>query len=405
MAVTATTSPGIHLLNTNNADRINWQRGKKIEYKDEAKAPLMAYHERAGAQQSSDSDLIKLFRGDLMSRRYTLSDATGVATFAGSTAEDATISSVTDLVAGMVCLVHGGIASEGSTAGTLIYLDAVDTAATEINYTNLSGSAHAIVQNDELIPISFVSADDAETGPSFTDREPETVTGYLSILKFKTQITITERDTAIYAAEGREQEKIKRSRMEFMRHREAHAWFSMATTNVGSNKIRTSMGIWEQLQSGITMIDGGEATLSAAMLADAIANGAKYYDTTEFAVFHGNDGLAGLFQLGANKILTDVEDDAYGFKAQTIKVAQYRLAMVYSQLFDLVGEPFSSMMIGLDLSNITNWYKGGEGRMQLKKNTDPKAAAEGEVISHMWRVQEGTTLNVLERHFAIEALA
>ena len=405
MAVTAATAAGIHLLGDNNSDRINFQRGDRIEYKDEARAPLMAYYEKNGNQKSSQSDLIKLFRGDLMSRRYTITDATPAGTTAGATAADNTVSSTADLVTGMIALVHGGIASEGSTAGTLIYITAVDTANTELNYTNLSGSAHAIAANDEFIPISFVSADDATTGPGFVDREPETVTGYLSILKFKTQVTITERDTEVYAAAGREQEKIKRSRMEFMRHREAHAWFSRATTDVGDNKIRTSMGIWEQLVSGVTMIDGGEATLSNAMLANAIANGAKYYDTTKFACFHGNDGLAGLFELGAGKLETRFSDSVYGFRAQVINVAQYEIAMIHSQLFDLVGEPFSSMMIGLDLGSVTNWYKGGEGKMQLKRNTDPKAAAEGEVVSHMWRAQEGVTLNVLERHWAIEALA
>jgi len=405
MAVTVTSSPGIHLLGDNNSDRIDFQRGERIEYKDEARAPLMAYYDKQGDQRASKSDLIKLFRGDLMSRRYTITDATPVGTNAGDLATDQTVSSTDNLVAGMIAPVHGGIASEGSQAGTLIYISEVDTANTEINYTNLSGSSHAVAQNDEFIPISFVSADDATTGPAFTDREPETVTGYLSILKYKVQVTITERDTAVYAAEDRESEKLKRSRMEFMRHREAHAWFSRATTDVGNNKIRTSMGTWEQLQSGITMIDAAEAALSNEDLANAIANGAKYFDTTKFACFHGNDGLAGLFELGAGKLQTKFSDSVYGFKAQVINVAQYEIAMIHSQLFDLVGEPFSSMMIGLDLSNVTNWYLAGEGRMQLKRNTDPTAASEGETVSHMWRAQEGTTLNVLERHWAIEALA
>ena len=122
-------------------------------------------------------------------------------------------------------------------------------------------------------------------------------------------------------------------------------------------------------------------------------------------VFHGNDGLAGLFELGAGKLETRYTDEVYGFPATTIHVAQYRLACVHSQLFDLVGEPLSSMMIGLDLANVTNWYMNGEGKMQLKRNTNDVASKEGETISHMWRVHEGVTLNVLERHWAIEALA
>lgn len=405
MAITVTSAAGHHLMGDNTTQRIDWQRGDRIEYIDECRCPLMAYYEKSGTQKASKSDLIYLFQGSLMSRRYTLSDATPAGTTAGATAVDQTVSTVANLVAGMICLVHGGIASEGSVAGTLIYIDSVDSTNTEINYTNLSGSAHAMAADDIFVPISFVSADDATTGPAYTDREPETISSFLSVLKFKNQITITERDTAVYGASNREAEKMKRSRMEFMRHREAHAWFSRATTDVGDNKIRTSMGIWEQLQAGITIIDGGAATLSNPMLADAIANGAKYFDTNKFVCFHGNDGLAGLFELGAGKLETKWSDDVYGFQANTISVSQYRIAMVHSQLFDLVGEPFSSMMIGLDLSNVINWYLKGEGKMQYKPNTDPTAASEGETISGMWRAQEGVSLNVKERHWAIEALA
>lgn len=403
MAVTVTTAAGIHLLNTNNSDRINWQRGSMIETKDDAKAPLMAYYERNGTQKASQSDLIKLFSVSLMSRRYQITDATPAGTVAGSTAADNTVSSVDNLVAGMIALVHGGIASEGATAGTLIYISAVDTANTEINYTNLSGGT--IAQNDYFIPIAFASADDATTGPTFTDREPETITGYLSILKWKVQVTITERDTEVYAAEGREQEKIKRSRMEFMRCRELNAWFSRATTSVGSNKIRTSMGIHEQLASGITWIDAAAASLGDFMLGNALAAGASYFDTTEFTVFTGYKGLAGLFKLGAGKLQTFVSDDQYGFKGtQTIKVAQYTLRIVHSQAFDVVGAPFDAVMVGLDLGAVTNWYLQNSGKMKLLRDTDPTASTEGETVSHVWRCQEGISITTPSRHFGIQEL-
>lgn len=403
MTVSATTAYGIHTLATNNIDRINFQRADKIDVKDDAKAPLMAYYERSGSQKSSQSDLIKLFSVDLMSRRYTLTDDTPAGTVAGSTAADQTISSVANLVTGMIGLVHGGIASEGNVAGTLIYISDVDSANTEINYTNLSGGT--IADNDVLIPIAFASADDATTGPTFTDREPETITGYLSILKMNVTITITERDTEVYAAEGREQEKIKRSRMEFMRSRELHAWFSRATTNVGSNKIHTSMGIHEQLAAGITWIDAGAAALADFMLGNALAAGAAFYNTTTFTCFHGYKALAGLFKLGAGKLQTFVQDDEYGFKGtQSIRVAQYTLRTVHSQAFDIVGAPFDANFIGLDLSAVTNWYMNGEGKMQLKRDTDPKSAKQGETVVHMWRVHEGITITQPTRHFGITEL-
>lgn len=403
MAVTVTTAPGIHLLNTNNADRINWQRGSMVDVKDDAKAPLMAYYERNGTQKSSQSDLIKLFTVDLMSRRFQITDATPAASTAGSTAADITVDSIANLVVGMVALVHGGIASEGNVAGSLIYISAVDTANTEIDYTNLSGGI--IAQNDYFIPIAFVSADDATTGPAFKDREPETVTGYLSILKWAVQVTITERDTEVYAAEGREQEKIKRSRMEFMRCRELNAWFSRATTNVGSNKIRTSMGIHEQLAAGVTWIDAAAAALGDFMLGNALAAGSKFFDTTEFTVFTGYKGLAGLFKLGAGKLQTFISDDAYGFKGtQSIKVAQYTLRIVHSQAFDIVGVPFDANMIGLDLGSVVNWYLQNSGKMKLQRDTDTKASGEGETITHVWRCQEGISVTVPTRHFGITEL-
>lgn len=403
MAVTATTAAGIHLLNTNNSDRIDFQRGDRIDIKDEARAPLMAYYEKHGTQKSSDSDLIKLFQVDLMSRTYTITDATPAGTVAGSTAADNTVDSVSGLVDGMIALVHGGIASEGALAGTLIHITSVDTANTEIDYTNLSGGT--IAQNDVFIPIAYASADDATTGPSFTDREPQTITGYLAILKWKVQVTITERDTKVYAAEGREQEKIQRSRLEFMRCRELNAWFSRATTNVGSNKIRTSMGIHEQILSTGAIVDAGAAALADFMLGTALSNGAAYFATDTFTCFMGKMGLAGLFKLGAGKLQTFVTDDSYGFKGtQEIKVAQYKLRMVHSQAFDIVGAPFNAIIAGLDLGSVTNWYKGGEGKMQLKRNTDTKAANEGETISHMWRVQEGLSITTADRHLLIHEL-
>lgn len=403
MAVVNTTSPGIHELGDNNSDRINYQRSDFIDYKDDARTPLMAYYDRQGNQKASQSDLIKLFSCSLMARSYSITDATPAGTVAGNTAADNTVSTTAGLVTGMICLVYDGSTSdEGGTAGTLIYLSAVDAANTEINYTNLSGGT--IAQNDEFVPIEYASADDATTGPAFVDREPETVTGYLAILKRKVQVTITERDTAVYAASDREQEKIQRSRREFMRSREANAWFSRATTDVGNNKIRTSMGIHEQLAGGITWIDGGQAVLGDYMLGNALANGAAYYDTDSFAVFHGKYFLAGLFKLGIAKGQTRPTDSRYGFKATSIDVAQYSLSCVHSQLFDVIGEPFCSIAVGLDLGNVTNWYLKGEGKMQLKRNTDPTAATEGETVSHMWRVQEGVSITQPTRHFAIHSL-
>lgn len=401
MAVTVTTAPGIHLLNTNNSDRINWQRGSMIEIKDEAKAPLMAYYDKNGNQRSSQSDLIKLFSVDLMSRAYTLTDVTPAGTTAGALGTSQAMTSTSGLIAGMVGLVHGALASEGATAGTLIRITAVG--ASDVNYMNLSGGT--IAANDKFIPIAFHSADDATTGPAFVDREPETITGYLGILKWAVQVTITERDTEVYAAEGREAEKIKRSRLEFMRCRELNAWFSRATTNVGSNKIRTSMGIQEQLAAGITWIDAAAAALGDFMLGNALASGSKFFDTTEFTVFTGYKGLAGIFKLGAGKLQTFVSDDQYGFKGtQTIKVAQYSLRIVHSQAFDLVGVTFDSIMVGLDLGAVTNWYLQNSGKMKLLRDTDTKASKEGETITHVWRCQEGISITTPTRHFGIHEL-
>ena len=388
------------MLGDNNSDRINWQRGDSIDYKDVAKAPLMAYYEKSGTQKAAQSDLIKLFSSSLMSRRYSITDATVGGTVAGDLATDQTVSSVAGLVAGMIALVFNGATSdEGATAGTLIHITVVDT---DINYTNLSGGT--IATDDEFAPIGFASAEDATAGPTYVDREPETVTGYLAIIKLKVQVSITERDTAIYAAEGREQEKIKRSRYEFMRHREMNAWFSRATTDVGDNKIRTSMGIHEQLAAGVTWIDGGQAVIGDWMLGRAISDGAKYFDTDAFCLFHGQNFLSGYFKLAMGKTQTRPQDTRYGFKATVIQVAQYEMAAVHSQLFDLVGEPFSSIAVGLDLSNVTNWYMKGEGKMQLKRHTDPKAEKEGETVSHMWRCQEGISITTPTRHFGIHSL-
>ena len=401
MAVTPTTAAGIHLLATNGPQRINWQRGSMIETQDDAKAPLMAYYERNGTQKSSQSDLIYLFSVTLMSRRYQMTDATQAGTTAGALATSASVDTTVDLIAGQIALVHGGIASEGALAGTLIRITAVGSV--DIHYTNLSGGT--IATSDYFIPIGWASADNATTGPSYIDREPSTVTGYLTILKWKVSVTVTERDTEVYAAEGREQEKIKRSRMEFMRCRELNAWFSRATTNVGTNYIRTSMGIHAQLAAGITWIGAAGAALGDFMLGQALSAGAKYFDTNEFTVFTGYKGLAGIFKLGTGKLQTFVDDTEYGFKGtQTIRVAQYSLRIVHSQAFDIVGAPFDAVMVGLDLGAVTNWYLQNSGKMQLLRNTDPTASTEGETVSHMWRCQEGISITTPTRHWGIQNL-
>ena len=405
MAVTNVTAPGqIAGLETNNVDRVNFQRGDMIHYRDRGNLPLMAYYDRKGTQKSSRTDLIKLFRGELMSRRYTITDATVPGSTAGNSNANVTVSSTANLTVGMIALVFNGAdGTEGATAGTLVSIDSI-TAGVDVGMTNLSGGT--IAQNDEFVPIGYASADDATTGPSYTDIEPETITGYLTTLKLKVQLTITERDSAVYATASREQEKINRSRMEFMRHREANAWFSRATTNVGSNKVRTSMGIHEQIVTGssVNLVDAGANALADADLANAIADGAIYYNSTNFALFHGARGLAGIFALGAGKLDTRFTDTGYGFKAQQLSVSQYTLNCIHSQLFDVVGLPFSAMMVGVDLDSTENWYHANNGQMKLIKNTDPKAEKEGETVSHMWRVKEGVSIVEPTRHFLIENL-
>ena len=50
------------------------------------------------------------------------------------------------------------------------------------------------------------------------------------------------------------------------------------------------------------------------------------------------------------------------------------------------------------------WYMRGEGKMQLKRNTNDVAAKEGETVSHMWRCQEGISITTPTRHFGIHSL-
>ena len=398
--VTNVTSPGQHLLETNNVDRVDFQRGEKIHYKDKAKVPLMAYYSEKGAQKSSKTDLIKLFRGELMSRRYTFSGGT-VADGAVGTTETLTIGSTANLVVGMTIYIHKGTGAAGDQAGAFGRITAITT-DTNITFRYLVKGSAAVVNSDSFVPIGYASAEDARDGPTYTDIEPETVTGYLTILKWPVEMSITERDSAVYAASSREQEKIDRSRMDFQRVRECNAWFSRGSSNISSNKVRTSMGFHEQLVAGVTFIDGGGSALTDAQLGNAIANGARYFDTFNFAFFHGAPILAGLFTLGTGKLHTRPSDGHYGFPAQIIDVAQYSMHMVHSQLFDIAGAPFLNMGAGMDLGSTENWYLKGEGQMQLKRNVDPVQSGKGEVVTHMWRAQEGVTTVVPQRHFALE---
>ena len=405
MAVTHQTAAGRHLLEAHDsASRADFQRGDMIHYKDKSVVPLAAYVDTKGNQKSAKSDKIITFRGETQTRRIQLTDATPGGGSAGATGTTVTVDDTEDLVVGMICMVQNGLAADGDVEGTLIRITAI-TAGVDIDYVQLSAGTPAT--SDFIIPIGYAGADSDTDAPTMTDIEPESVTTYLTLLKRLVSLTITERDSATYAGGAREDEKIARARMEFMRTRELNFWFSRATTHVGSNAVRTSMGIFNQLAAtaGVNGIDGGAAVLDDTMLGNAIFTGAKFYDDTEFTCFHGAVAGRGLFVLGVGKSETSVKDTRYGFRAQGVDVAQYRVNFLHSQAFDIVGDPWTSMAIGLDLDSLTNWYLQGEGQMRLKRNVDPKSAAAGETIKHLFRAQEGVSVTVPERHWYIENLA
>ena len=369
-------------------DRVDEDFETFIDYDDKAFAPMAAWLNKKGNSEQKDTDEFTLFSGELIPRAGTLTQPITTTDATGSI----TISGTDGIVAGTI--LHVGPATDSSNAGDLVRVDSV-TDATSITFTRLT-TDYGIPDDAPFIIIGNVDSETSTTGPASFDMEPASVVGYMSILKRRIDITITERNSAVRGAPSRLAEKMDRAKKDFLLDQEHQAWFSRKTSNVGSNAIRTSMGIHNQIATttAATQTDGG-GTISAAILGTHMSSMAAYLTTSTVQGFMGKHGMNKVFQLATTALLISPTETSWGSRANSIPVGPLTLELMYCRVFDIVGTPYDEFIFTLDISQIKNVHlKEGKARLQRNVQSD----SSGELESHQFRAQCGVSITTPKRH-------
>jgi alkylhydroperoxidase/carboxymuconolactone decarboxylase family protein YurZ len=387
---TGTRNVGQHVLESNNSDRVNKDFENFIDYDDKTKWPMAAWLAKKENSVQKDTEEFALFSGELIPRTLTI---TVTITTTDAAVPSLAVSSTDGVVAGTLLHVKG--AADGATAGELLRVTAVTTTLAVSRVTTVA----QIADNAVVAIIGNISTEVQTDSPAAFDMEPATVTGYMSILKRRIDITKTERNSKVRGARDRLAEKIDRARMDFMLDIEHLAWFSRAVED-STNRLRYSMGIHSQIAGDATSVevDCANALATAAKISSALTQAAKYAATSNFACFHGRYGMDALFTLGQADLQSRYSDTGYGFKAQRMNVSSFVLDWVYTRVFDIIGSPYQAMIFGLDLGAIKNVHlKEGRARLERNVQSDPS----GEVESHQFRYQGGISVTWPRRHFTL----
>lgn len=386
---TGTRNAGQHVLESNNADRVNEDFENFIDYDDKTRWPMAAWLNKKSNSVQKDTEEFTLFTGELIPRTATLT-ATITTTDAAATVA---ISSTDGIVAGT--LLHVAPTDDGASAGELLRVTAVTTSVAVARVTTVA----QIADNATVVIIGNVNAENSTSGPAAFDMEPASVTCYMSILKRRIDITKTERNSKVRGARDRLAEKIDRARMDFMLDQEHSAWFSRAVKDA-TNRLRYSMGIHAQIagSSASIEVDCANALATAAKISSAVTQAAKWATTSTYTLFHGRYGMDALFTLGQADLQSRYSDTGYGFKAQQMNVSSFVLNWVYTRVFDIIGSPFQAMIFGLDLPAIKNNHLK-EGRARLERNLQSDGTGETEV--HQFRAQGGISIAHPKRHFTL----
>jgi len=383
---------GQFVLETSNVDRVDEDFSNFIESDDESRWPMAAFLNKKGNSVEKKTTEFTLFAGTLIPRAVTLT----VAITTTDASAVVTCSSTDGIVVGT--LLHTNGLLDGATAGELLRVTAVTTSITVQRLTTVAG----IADNKTCTIIGNSESETSTSGPNAFDMEPASVVGQMTILKRRVDISITERNSAIRGGNSRLQEKLDRAKQDFLLDQEHSAWFSVKTSNVGSNSVKTSMGIHEQLAGATDTVnkDAGSALLTAAVMGDAVSNFAAYAGTSSITLFHGRYGMDSLFQLGQTATVgnQNVSDNKWGFKGGHITAGAFDITCVYSRVFDIVGAPYHAMMFGLDMGLVKNVHlKEGRARLQRNVQSDPS----GEKESHQFRAQGGISITWPKKHFFI----
>lgn len=386
---TFTRNAGQHVLETNNLDRVDEDFASSIDYDDVVEAPMAAWLAQKENSEQKDTEEFTLFTGELIPRTFTIT----VTITTTDAAAIITVSSTNAVVA--KTLLHVPI-GDGDAPGELLRVTAVTT---RLNVTRLTTSQQ-IPDNATAVIVGNLDFENSTAGPVATDMEPASVTQYMSILKRRVDITKTERRSKVRGAANRLQEKLDRAKMDFLLDWEHSAWFSRGVKDA-TNRLRLSIGIFTQIanDSDAVQTDAANAALSMAHIGDTIAQAARWAKTKRWSVFHGQQGMAGLWELATSDLLQRVEDTSWGAKATMVNApGGFTLEMIYARAFDIIGAPYADMLIGLDINAVKNVHlEGGRPKLERDVHTDKS----GETESHQYRAQCGVAIAWPKRHFVI----
>jgi hypothetical protein len=388
---TGTRNAGVHVMESLSPNRVNTDFENFIDYDDRTKWPMAAYLSKKENTVTKDTEEFVLFTGELIPRTVTLN--TTITTT--DTASAPLVSSTNGIVAKTLLHVPNG---DGSTGGDLLRVTGV-TDGTSITVTRLT-TAHTIADNATAVIIGNFDAENSTSGPAAFDMEPASVTGRMTILKRRIDITTTEKNSKVRGATDRLSEKLERAKMDFMLDMEHNAWFSRSVEDT-TNRMRFSMGIYPQIANDASSIetDAGNNALVDADIGDTVAQAARWVTNNEWVAFHGQQAMAGIWELGQAALQTTAVDTQYGFKATNIQApGGLSIKTVYARVFDIIGDPYASCMVGLDMPQVKNAILAGGGA-KLERNIT--ADESGETKSHQWRYQGGPYISTPKRHWII----
>lgn len=383
---TGTRTWGQGVLETNNYDRVDEDFENFIDYLEKTEYPMTAWLTKKGNSVQKKTQEFTLFSGTLIPRTATCT----VTITTTDAAAIITVSSTDGIVA--KTLLHVPIA-DGATPGEYLRVTAVTT---RLNVTRLTTSAQ-IPDNSTLVIMGNTDTENSTAGPASFDMEPASVVGYMTILKRRVDISITEKNSAIRGASSRLEEKLERAKLDFLLDQEHHAWFSRPVKD-STNHLRFSMGIFTQVAntSGTIETDAGGDDLIADDLGDTLAQVARYATTKNFTGFHGQEVMAGLWKLGIQDLQMRPTDTSWGVKAsQVTGPGGFTIDFVYTRVFDIIGYPYDSMLFLADIPAIKQVHLA-EGQPKLMR--DIQTDDSGETRSHQWRAQVGVYLTQPKRH-------
>lgn len=386
---TGVRSAGQHLLESTNLDRVNEDFENFIDYDDKTRWPMAAWASRKENSEQKDTEEFTLFTGELIPRALTITTTittTDAAAVVGVSSTDGIVAKT---------LIHVPL-SDGAGPGEMLRVTAVTTS---VAVTRLTTDAQ-IPDNSTGVIIGNFDTETSTSGPAAFDMEPASVVGYMTILKRRIDITKTERNSATRGSRDRLSEKLDRAKMDFMLDIEHNSWFSRPVKDA-TNRMRFSMGIFTQIANDASSVkvDAENNALVDADIGDAVAQSARWNTTNNFACFHGQQAMAGLWELGMGNMQTRVTDKRYGFPATEVAApGGVTLSFVYARVFDIIGDPYASMIIGLDMGAVKNVHLK-EGRPRLERNVQTDKS--GETEAHQFRAQCGISIAWPKRHWIV----